>query len=293
MSIRHRPYVVLALVIVLFSYGMAQEAVEWEYLVVSYGTTYFANPLTDLSESIASRSKVVLFSDLGLTLPSEAVSLQRNMDVLGRFGWELVGVVGSIGGDQQLVFKRLFDAERSASEADRIREEREALIAEFVAAERESEPPEGASLIDLDAVERAQATERRNERDAQRVEAIIDSAVESVDGLALISREVRGDASTPEARPRVSAEIVLDVTASAMVGPRQYRSSLVLQEFERLREALLANGLTEPTRAFGTCPGRDQELRLRVEAVIEHDGAASVVQRTSPLDDKICIPEAD
>jgi hypothetical protein len=54
-------------------------------------------------------------------MTSEAVSLQQSMDVLGRFGWELVGVVGSAGGDQQLVIKRVFDAQRSAADADQIR----------------------------------------------------------------------------------------------------------------------------------------------------------------------------
>src|SRR5690606_25660143 len=101
------------------SQAAAQTAVqaaeqEWEYLIVSYGETRFANPFLDPDSSNASFSKVQLFSDLGVTLPSEAITLQRNVDILGRFGWELITVVGTIGGDQQLVFKRPYDEQRSA-----------------------------------------------------------------------------------------------------------------------------------------------------------------------------------
>lgn len=113
----------------LLHMAAAQEASqEWEYLVVSYGETRFSNPLLSPESNLATYSKVQLFSDIGVTLPSEAISLQRNIDILGMFGWEVVTIVGAIGGDQQIVFKRPYDPERSAAEAERIKAEREQLI---------------------------------------------------------------------------------------------------------------------------------------------------------------------
>ena len=97
--------VVACLGLTLAATAQAQEIVEWEYLVVSYGTTYFTDPVLNL-EGEAGASKILLLSELGITLPREATELQRDIDVLGRFGWELVAVVGTIGGDQQIVFKR-------------------------------------------------------------------------------------------------------------------------------------------------------------------------------------------
>jgi len=268
---------VLLLTLLAASHAAAEEVAEWEYLVVSYGTTYFTNPLLDLEPHNAARSKVMLFSDLGLTLPSEAFSLQSNMDVLGRFGWELVGLVGSIGGDQQLVFKRLFDAERSSTEAERIREQREALIAEFVSAQSANEADAPNRLLDLDRVERAQATEARNLRDAGIVVAIVDAAMSASPLLTLVAREAVGSAYDPSSSPRVSVSVTIDVTDVALVGQNQYRMSHVMREIDRLRDALLASGLRE--QRLGTCRDETSAVDITVVAVIQHDGSATDVAR--------------
>ena len=274
------------------SHAVAEEVAEWEYLVVSYGTTYFTNPLLDLEPHNAARSKVMLFSDLGLTLPSEAFSLQSNMDVLGRFGWELVGLVGSIGGDQQLVFKRLFDAERSSTEAERIREQREALISEFVSSQTANEAGTPSRLLDLDQVERAQAIEARNLRDAEAVEAIIDAAFSASPGLTLVAREAVGSAFNTTSAPRVRASITIDVTAAALVGQGQYRMSLVTPEFDRLRAALLASGFGEPRPSF--CPVGTSEVETTVTAVIQHDGSATYVTRQSLTRERgVCLQDPE
>ncbi|HEY9855605.1 MAG TPA: hypothetical protein V6D05_07700, partial [Stenomitos sp.] len=65
---------------------------EWEYLVVSNGKVYFGNPSKQSTASVA-------FSE-------EATSTQSALDKLGQEGWELVGVVGLIGGDQEFLLKR-------------------------------------------------------------------------------------------------------------------------------------------------------------------------------------------
>lgn len=65
---------------------------EWEYLVVTNGKVYFGDPIKQASGSVA-------FSD-------EANGTQSALDKLGKEGWELVTVVGVIGGDQEFVLKR-------------------------------------------------------------------------------------------------------------------------------------------------------------------------------------------
>ncbi|MFX1679204.1 DUF4177 domain-containing protein [Mitsuaria sp. CC2] len=77
----------------------------WEYVVVSYGKTLFGAP-----------QKTLAYRTLGLPDGQEGSDLQKSLDILGRFGWELVSVVGAIGGDQQLILKRRFDRVRSNGE---------------------------------------------------------------------------------------------------------------------------------------------------------------------------------
>jgi len=123
------------------------QGVEWEYLVVSFGKAYFAGPLTASGKS--GSAKLRAFSEVGL-FAQEATSIQGDLDKLGHYGWELVCAVGVIGGDQEFIMKRPFDATRSAKEA--------ALVAEDARRLREEEAARAAQamqdgLVDLDAVE--------------------------------------------------------------------------------------------------------------------------------------------
>lgn len=78
---------------------------KWEYLVVSFGKTLFSTP-----------EKMMAYKNIGLPNGQESIELQSSLDILGRFGWELISIVGSIGGDQQIVLKRKYDKARSANE---------------------------------------------------------------------------------------------------------------------------------------------------------------------------------
>lgn len=273
--------IALAAALILTSTVHAQEAtIEWEYLVVTYGETLFANPLLDVD---GTSSKVQMFSGLGVTIPMEAVNLQQNIDALGQHGWELVAIVGAIGGDQQLVFKRPYDAQRSAEEADRIRAEREQLLAAYEAAQDE----EGPTLIDLDAVERAQATRDRNTRDANRVRTLLQAAANAT-GHDLNITSAEGLASMPTGRPRVYVQAVLDVTDSALIAPGQYRSSLVNKALQDLRFDLIENGLTAPSANGCTGPGAGR-VTLLVTATIQHDDAP--IEVGSAVRDHCFTPE--
>lgn len=77
---------------------------QWEYLVVTFGKTSFIN----IEESIkVGSSKLVAFQEFVTLLNGhEGIDLQSKLDLLGRFGWELVDSIGAIGGDQELLLKR-------------------------------------------------------------------------------------------------------------------------------------------------------------------------------------------
>ncbi|MFC2099430.1 hypothetical protein ACFLSF_01175 [Candidatus Bipolaricaulota bacterium] len=68
------------------SFSLPGPGQEWEYLVVSPGKVRFAD-----SPEYACRA---------------AQSTMAVLDDIGADGWELVTVVGQIGGDQEFIFKR-------------------------------------------------------------------------------------------------------------------------------------------------------------------------------------------
>lgn len=73
----------------------ASSSQEWEYLVVAVGVGMRA----DFSSAWQDKGGKVDFQ--------EAVDTEKDLDKLGREGWELIDVVGVIGGDEQeFVFKR-------------------------------------------------------------------------------------------------------------------------------------------------------------------------------------------
>ena len=128
---------------------------QWEYLVVSFGKTTFSNPISDPELKQGGLSKILFYSNAGIVSASEAVTVQQQMDTLGHFGWELINIVGAIGGDQQMVFKRQFDTNRSEKEAALIKAEGERLAKAKQKAKaklQEQKPPD--ELVDLDATER-------------------------------------------------------------------------------------------------------------------------------------------
>ncbi len=77
---------------------------RWEYLVVSFGKASFQTINEGIQDGSSKLAAFREFSDL--LSGYEGISLQNKLDLLGRFGWELINTVGSIGGDQQFVLKR-------------------------------------------------------------------------------------------------------------------------------------------------------------------------------------------
>lgn len=266
----HSPFPTFLLILTLLFFPAAfaaSEADPYEYLVVSYGETLYSNPFLNPDSADAAFSKVQLFSEIGVTIPSEAITLQRNIDVLGQFGWEMITVVGSIGGDQQLVFKRPYDFERSAAEAERIRVERDELIAAYSATKDDT--PQGTELVDVDAAEHAEALNARNNRDTATVRRLTEVAA-AVASIKLPELTVNATAYGIDDRGRVSVKTTQDVTATALISPGQYRGSLVTEAMDQFKAALAGSGFTKPK--YGHCSGSgEHEATFSFTAIINHD----------------------
>lgn len=196
---------------------------QWEYLVVSFGKTLFANPDRDPEAKQIGLSKLLTYSQAGVLSASEAMLTQKQMDSLGHYGWELVSVVGAIGGDQQMVFKRAFDPTQSQREAVMIREEGVRLLAaQKAAAERLAravkEPSE--ELVDLDAVERATATEVNRQTEERR----LTDAIASIKQYNTSDVKIVSTANGPKASS-VTANVSIDGTETLLQDSNKYRSS--------------------------------------------------------------------
>jgi len=147
-------------------------ATQWEYLVVSFGKAYFTDPLSSEAKE-AGLSKVRAFTEAGMLMADEATDIQSRLDKLGQFGWELVGVVGAIGGDQEFILKRQYDPARSEKETELVQAEGKRLrqVAAELAAKQATETAE--ALVDMDAVEKAARDEsKRSELEKQLREVI-------------------------------------------------------------------------------------------------------------------------
>lgn len=218
---------------------------QWEYLVLSFGKTYFSSP-ADIAAKQSGQSKLMIFGPLGGVVASEALDVQDQVDTLGRYGWELITVLGAIGGDQEWVFKRRFDPARAAGEAAQIRKEGDALAAarEQAAKDAAAKPVTPPTvLVDLDA----------QELSASRAAA--DQALrEQVTGLLRVADwpTVRLDAAGLTAPPKGKVTVMLDVTERALTG-NTYRLSAVYGLIEGYVQALKALGRGVTKSEYGLC----------------------------------------
>jgi len=218
---------------------------QWEYLVVSFGKAYFSDPDLEPETKTAGLSKLVSYSKLGVVSAQEALTVQSQMDTLGKFGWELIGIVGAIGGDQEMVFRRAYDPEQSKTKATLIREEGERLLA----ARREILADlEHADFVDLDATERAMAIAQTRQKEEARLRAIITA----LNNPAIVDTKIVSTAPTADSSG-VMAEVTVDVSSQLLKEGNKYRSS----EAQAMAKQI--------ARTIFQAAGLTSEYRLRVE----------------------------
>lgn len=256
---------------------------QWEYLIISFGKTYFSDPNEQPESKIRGLSKLLSYSEPGLSTSEisalgkvtsqEAMAAEKNLDTLGKFGWELVGIVGVIGGDQQMVLKRVYDAEQSKTEANVIRAEGERLLKSQQDAAAELAR---AELIDLDALEKANAI-----NDTRRTEeARLRTAIETVNNYPFTEIKVVSSASQP-ADSGLVAEVVLDGNARLLKEGKNYRTS----EAEALaKEAALAIFNAASLKPIGSDPfymSYLREVRINVSVKVSNEKTSKTVATAS------------
>ena len=251
---------------------------QWEYLVVSFGKVYFADPLSDPDRKSSGDSKLVSFSREGIVIASEGISTQRSMDTLGRFGWELVGTVGAIGGDQEMLFKRPFDENRSKQEEELIKKEGErirALLLEERAKTVNVSSTTTAELVDLDEVERLEArnTNRRNQE--ERLKTATESFKEypiTIDSVISYSYSAN-DTS-------VSISVTADATSKLLTDGNKYRSSEAKKLADSIANAIARAASVSSKSNYGSDSSLNYllgKVKIEVKTAITFNGKKKVV----------------
>jgi hypothetical protein len=217
---------------------------QWEFLIVSFGKTYFSAPIEEPGLKVEGFSKLIGYSRLGIGSAHEAIVLQQKMDILGKLGWEIVGVLGAIGGDQQMLFKRPYDINRSAKESKWIKEEGERIIAlkkQDVTVHNSLEKERAllrilteniasinaGHLVDLDELDRANAqltAFTETEKNRRKEEARLQFAIDKLTGYAISDVKIVSTANTPT-DSKLKASIAVDLTAQLLKDGNKYRLS--------------------------------------------------------------------
>lgn len=200
---------------------------QWEYLVISFGKTLFTNIL---ETGVSGASKAPFYSPLGITPGSEAVETQTQMDTLGKFGWELVDIVGAIGGEQQMVFKRKYDPERSLREADQIARQAKALA--DARSKRAKQTATGSELqlpVNLDEKDADKREEEFTESTLTKLKTATEAVMKErtgellvqADGTATITRTLFEESLS---FGRIEFSVIVDATES-LLNDSSYRGS--------------------------------------------------------------------
>ena len=206
---------------------------QWEYMVVTFGGTYFSD-----------RDNLTLaYLDEGLNGNiQEANILEKNLNILGNHGWELVGITGTIGGDQQLTLKRPYDEtisteeRRKAEEIQKSADEKyvQSLIERAETIETTPQTPK-RELKELDSFEAAEA-KKKSEEEAQKLteekneylkKAMHDSL--SKTDLKILSEEYRNEEGYEF---DISLEVLLP--KRFLINGDSYRSSSIEEYAEEL-----------------------------------------------------------
>lgn len=87
---------------------------KYEYMVIGF----------EAPEYGISKNKLLAYDDdEGVnTYTLEAIPYEKSLDLLGKHGWEVVTVTGAVGGDQQIILKRVKNIFYSINEKDKIEE---------------------------------------------------------------------------------------------------------------------------------------------------------------------------
>ncbi len=184
------------------------------------------------------------------------------MDILGAHGWEVITVTGAIGGDQQVMLKRLYDKSRTEAELKEIDENSalamqgflDSLIAEDKAKTKTESLAESKAveLIELDSLEARQKQEMEDAENTAQLNEIADNYVNSLTQ----DKPIAWSTSYSRDSPRIF--LTYDLTRDYLLNGNAYRKSQV-NEFLKSLDPMLK---TIPQLA-----GKDIDVRITANIV--------------------------
>jgi hypothetical protein len=245
------------LVVISCQFVFASSSDKWEYMVVSFGKA-------DFSQLI---SKTMAYWDEGVSKDAYgASSYENNLDILGQHGWEATSILGAIGGDQQVMLKRLYDKNRTDAEVKEIVENSflvaQGLLDSLIAADKELE------LIELDAYEADLQKQKNSDEYRKLVDDYFNSLTKNKPGAWTVNYYEY------EYSPS-KLIITYDITKDYLLNTNSYRKSQV-KAFLNSLESMLSN-MPLPTKV--------KKLDIKITANIIYSGKTFEVGSASYLID--------
>jgi hypothetical protein len=194
---------------------------QWEYMVISFGKTYFDFPEKSIKY-------ISLIDEIG----QEGKNLQKNLDTLGQYGWELISIVGSIGGDQQLVLKRKIDSMSQKRDEDAQKKMNEKIKRDLEQNKKKEDEEKKALeialskktvLVNIDEVEKNKKYEDIDNRIKQYVQHVVDN----INDQTIIKKEIIDHSY------QVELIVEYDLTSTHLENVNEYRKSLVEEFLEK------------------------------------------------------------
>lgn len=243
-------------------------SIKWEYMIVCFGKTLFGDS-----------EKTLLYFGAE-ELPSEGKEVQSKLDILGKHGWEVIEIVGSIGGDQQVVLKRIYNQKITDAENVKIEELKKELMDKYIRdyeiylKEQEAlalkEKEKGSQieaaaekkevLIDRDeldtwAIQKQKYQEQ--EEEATRIQVAAEKYINTV--FNEYTASFMSDKKLNLTENKYNFQIVFDLTKTFLQNTNQYRKSEVdkfvrdrLGEINIDRDLLGRNAIVISIEAFIT-----------------------------------------
>lgn len=235
----------------------------WEYLIVSVGTFSDKEKLTVADKWLGRRQGSIGFY--------QDTSTQNEFDRLGKLGWELVGIVPGGAGESQastdnskFIFKRRFEAARSAREA----EESKQLANEL----KNNQPEKGKaeSLVELD---QAEFVSKQNEV-AGKAKARLEQTIKNTSIGSVTNLRTRNFNNILQ----VTGEVIVDASSALLKDGNKYRLSeakkyarqIATEIFNKvgLRQVSLNENFFSEYRN-----SNNGEVFIKLSIVINHNGA--------------------
>jgi len=229
--------VCVLVILVSCQFVFASSSDKWEYMVVSFGKAEFSQLL----------SKTMAYWDEGVSKDAYgASSYENNLDILGQHGWEVTTILGAIGGDQQVILKRLYDKNRTDAEVKEIAENSvlaaQGLLDSLIASDKAKEANAATKepeLIELDAYEAG----LKKQKDSGEFKKMVDNYFNSLN----IDKAVAWTTSYSDWEFIPSTiRITYDITKDYLLNTNSYRKSQV-NVFLKALEPIFARISMPPT----------------------------------------------